>query len=88
MSTGCGRILNQETEAEADTPEQVLVEDEIKAAGAAQACDILKPCCWAAFRHHEVTVTTILLRIAMILAAVFVLPTGGQVGGSSIGLRP
>jgi aerobic C4-dicarboxylate transport protein len=26
--------LNQETEAEADTPEQVLVEDEIKAAGA------------------------------------------------------
>ena len=29
--------LNQETEAEADTPEQVLVEDEIKAAGAAQA---------------------------------------------------
>ena len=27
-------LLNQETEAEADTPEQVLVEDEIKAAGA------------------------------------------------------
>jgi len=25
--------LNQETEAEADTPEQVLVEDEVKAAG-------------------------------------------------------
>jgi hypothetical protein len=30
-------LLNQETEAEADTPEQVLVEDEIKAAGAPQA---------------------------------------------------
>jgi hypothetical protein len=26
--------LDQETEAEADTPEEVLVEDEIKAAGA------------------------------------------------------
>ena len=29
--------LNNETEAEADTPEQVLVEDDIEAGGAAQS---------------------------------------------------
>ena len=36
------RHLDQETEAEADTPEEVMVEDEIKAAGAPRPCDVLR----------------------------------------------